>query len=110
AQQQLQKFRQMQALADWTQAQIDSKKTVGIGPIFQRDPKGDGLSVRDIVAGSPAAKCPKIQVGDVMVSVDGKSFAKAKLKEINDALLGAPGSKVKMFFKSKTLGKTYQVL
>mmetsp|Transcript_49329 Transcript_49329/g.77065 ORF Transcript_49329/g.77065 Transcript_49329/m.77065 type:complete len:153 (-) Transcript_49329:826-1284(-) len=84
---------------------------VGIGAYFQKS-KSDpnGLAVKSLLTGSPAQKCDKIFVGDIILEVDGGNVYGKKLAELAEVLLGPPGSKVKLLFRSESTGDKYTVV
>mmetsp|Transcript_39009 Transcript_39009/g.123004 ORF Transcript_39009/g.123004 Transcript_39009/m.123004 type:complete len:141 (+) Transcript_39009:44-466(+) len=84
---------------------------VGIGAYFQKCSTDPGaLQVKSLLTSSPAHKCGKIQVGDIILKVDGENVYGKKLAELAEVLLGPTGSKVELEFKSKNTGNTYEVL
>eukprot|EP00960_Hanusia_phi_P029108 747778-Hanusia_phi.AAC.3 len=88
-----------------------STDRVGIGAYFQKCSTDPGaLQVKSLLTSSPAHKCGKIQVGDIILKVDGENVYGKKLAELADVLLGPTGSKVELEFKSKNTGNTYEVL
>eukprot|EP00802_Teleaulax_amphioxeia_P019476 Tamp_19711.p2 GENE.Tamp_19711~~Tamp_19711.p2 ORF type:complete len:142 (+),score=19.03 Tamp_19711:162-587(+) len=84
---------------------------VGIGAYFQRSAADNGgLSVKSLLPGSPAAKCGKIKVGDIILKVDGDDVYGKKLAELAEVLLGPTGSKVTLEFRDCAKGKEYKVV
>jgi len=87
-----------------------TQEKVGIGAYFQRsaaDPTG--LAVKSLLSGSPAQKCGKISVGDVVLSVNGEAVYGKKLAELAEVLLGPAGSKAALTFRSHRNGQEYTV-
>jgi len=84
---------------------------VGIGAYFQRAATdSEGLSVKSLLPGSPAQKCGKIKVGDIVLKVDGDNVYGKKLAELAEVLLGPTGSKVTLEFRDGNNQKNYTVI
>eukprot|EP00277_Geminigera_cryophila_P017955 CAMPEP_0179447362 /NCGR_PEP_ID=MMETSP0799-20121207/31224_1 /TAXON_ID=46947 /ORGANISM="Geminigera cryophila, Strain CCMP2564" /LENGTH=144 /DNA_ID=CAMNT_0021238161 /DNA_START=66 /DNA_END=500 /DNA_ORIENTATION=+ len=84
---------------------------VGIGAYFQRaSADTGGLSVKSLLPGSPAQKCGKIKVGDIVLKVDGDNVFGKKLAELAEVLLGPTGSKVTLEFRDGNTQKDYSVV
>jgi len=87
-----------------------SPEKVGIGAYFQRSAiDTNGLAVKSLLKGSPAERCGKIAVGDIVLEVNGDNVYGKKLAELAQVLLGPPGSSVQMTFKSIGGGSEYTV-
>ena len=77
----------------------DSEDKCGIGLVLRENSDASGvrrLTVRDVRAGSPAALCPNICIGDVLLKVDGKSISTAK--EAGLLIPGARGTAIQLVF------------
>lgn len=84
---------------------------VGIGAYFQRAATdAGGLSVKSLLPGSPAQKCGKIKVGDIILKVDGDNVHGKKLAELAEVLLGPTRSQVSLEFKCGKTQKDYTVV
>ena len=90
----------------------------GVGIIFQEKEKiayNDwNCSVSALSVGGPAETCKQIQVGDVLLKIDGVSVVGRRLKDLGPLMLGPVGSAVALEFKRGPAwrdgeGKTYFV-
>mgnify|MGYP001342019975 CR=1 FL=1 len=70
--------------------------------------EGEGLQVKDVVAGSPAAEAA-LKVGDTIVAIDGESGDKVLLPEVRARFkTSPPGTKVRLTLKAG--GETREVV
>jgi carboxyl-terminal processing protease len=62
----------------------------GIGVVLKEGI--DGVLIYDIVKSGPAAKCGQLQVGDIIVEVDGQSVKQASFQRVLELMRGEDGS------------------
>jgi len=74
-----------------------SNGKVGVGLFFQEDKKE--LIVRNIVPGGSAAADGRIEAGDIIVSVDGKSVEGQGIETLRDCIIGSVGTFVELTFR-----------
>lgn len=72
------------------------KQFEGIGVVFRDGIRG--IAVRSLVKGGAAEKSKKIEVGDILVSVNGRSVKNFSYQEVMSWLKGALGAKVSLAF------------
>jgi|GEM_PF-243828 len=84
------------ALVDFTDGEI-GQTGLTIAPITDNDPDKNGAQwqVTDVPRGSPAAKAG-VQVGDLLLKIDGKSVKTMSQNDIDQMLRGARNSMVKL--------------
>ncbi|AAP98506.1 carboxy-terminal proteinase precursor [Chlamydia pneumoniae TW-183] len=68
------------------------KGMCGIGVVLKEDI--DGVVVREIIPGGPAAKSGDLQLGDIIYRVDGKDIEHLSFRGVLDCLRGGHGSTV----------------
>ncbi len=86
------------------------KQFEGVGIVLREGV--DGVEVTDLVKGGPAARSGKIQPGDFLVSIDGKSVVNASYDEVLERLKGGPTKEVTIGLKrlsTKGDESSYQV-
>lgn len=76
----------------YTQLQLEATRTGGIGIRFRPTP--DGMRVMSVVEGAPAWEAG-LEVGDVVVSVDGEPVGGMDSEGFVDAMTGAEGTDVR---------------
>jgi hypothetical protein len=69
----------------------------GVGLFFQEEKKE--LIVRNIVPGGSAAADGRIEAGDIIVSVDGKSVEGQGIETLRDCIIGSVGTFVELTFR-----------
>lgn len=79
----------------------------GIGVTLQRDYRG--ITVRRIIANSPADESGQIFVGDKLIKINGKQVDKLTFQEVLKQLRGKNGSKVKLVVQSPNSDKERRV-
>jgi len=62
------------------------KQFEGVGVVLREGI--DGVEIADLIKGGPAAKSGKIQIGDMLVAIDGQSVISSSYEEILDRLKG----------------------
>lgn len=75
----------------------------GIGVILRESI--DGVVIADLVKGSPAEKSSQIEIGDLLVEIDGQSLEQLSYEEILDQLKPNGKKQIQLAFKRKTLSK-----
>ncbi|SPN73674.1 Tail-specific protease precursor,carboxy-terminal protease,C-terminal processing peptidase,Peptidase family S41 [Chlamydia serpentis] len=68
------------------------KGMCGIGVVLKEDI--DGVIVKEIVPGGPAAKSGDLQLGDIIYRVDNNNIESLSFRGVLDCLRGGPGSTV----------------
>ncbi|WP_192940647.1 S41 family peptidase [Candidatus Chlamydia corallus] len=68
------------------------KGMCGIGVVLKEDI--DGVVVKEIIPGGPAAKSGNLQLGDIIYRVDGNDIEHLSFRGVLDCLRGADGSTV----------------
>ncbi len=79
------------------------KQFEGVGIVFREGIRG--IAVKNIVQKGPAEKSKKIEVGDVLIAVNGRLIGDLSYQEAMSCLKGSKGGKVSLTFLKKD-GKT----
>ena len=82
------------------QHETEMAELVGIGLYFVQLDAGL-CAVDEIVAGGAAESSGRIQVGDVLLSVDGQGVGGMELAQIRQLIIGRPGTAVTLDFSRK---------
>ena len=82
------------------QRETEMAELVGIGLYFVQLDAGL-CAVDEIVAGGAAESSGRIQVGDVLLSVDGQGVGGMELAQIRQLIIGRPGTAVTLDFSRK---------
>lgn len=84
------------------------KQFEGLGVVLKEGV--DGVEISDLVVGGPAARSGQIQVGDMIVEVDGRSVVQASYEEVLEALKGDGRKEASLGVKRlETSGKESQI-
>uniref|UniRef100_A0A7S0EII9 PDZ domain-containing protein n=1 Tax=Hanusia phi TaxID=3032 RepID=A0A7S0EII9_9CRYP len=79
-------------------AQTSSSMRCSVGLLVRKDSRGN-LRVRGFAPGGPADRCGRIQVGHILVQVDGKGVRGLHYNQLSELFLGSPGSTVELVFQ-----------
>lgn len=82
------------------------KEYTGVGIDIKQ--QGRDFIVASIIKGSSAEKCGKVQIGDTLLSIEGKALKALSEKAVEALLQGQAGSTVDIVFQRKT-EKPFQV-
>ncbi|GIW96194.1 MAG: peptidase S41 [Pirellulaceae bacterium] len=80
----------------------------GIGIVIERDTSNQRIVVISTVVGGPAYRAG-IQVGDVIVAVDGQPVHLMSYDEVRDRIRGAPGTSVRLTLRHSQDGHEREV-
>ncbi len=80
--------------------QTDHSQLCGVGISFIRVPSGE-IKITGVMPGSPAYLCEAVQVGDVLVRVDGQNVIGRSQEDIINMVLGPPESSVSLTIQSQ---------
>jgi C-terminal processing protease CtpA/Prc len=80
---------------------------LGVGIIFRKDPYGL-LHVLTIAKGSPAEGCGVISKGDVLMNVNGHPAVGMSLAQVKSAIVGPPGTPVKLILERPQGSSTFR--
>eukprot|EP00282_Hemiselmis_andersenii_P012041 CAMPEP_0114113004 /NCGR_PEP_ID=MMETSP0043_2-20121206/2682_1 /TAXON_ID=464988 /ORGANISM="Hemiselmis andersenii, Strain CCMP644" /LENGTH=180 /DNA_ID=CAMNT_0001205127 /DNA_START=109 /DNA_END=647 /DNA_ORIENTATION=- len=72
----------------------------GVGISFTQEESGD-IKISGIMPGSPASFSDTLQVGDVIVKVDGTALVGKTQQEIVNMVVGPPGTSVQLTVQTK---------
>ncbi len=75
------------------------KQFEGVGVVLKEGV--DGVQITDLIKGGPAARSGKIEVGDLLVEIDGKAVSQAPYEEVLERLKGQGKKEVILGFKRK---------
>ena len=75
----------------------DRSEPVGVGIKFKAVPEG-GLEVGDVLAGGPADRDGRIDVGDRLFAIDGRNVYRAHISDVLPLIRGSGGSSVRLDF------------
>ncbi|MEZ5315078.1 MAG: S41 family peptidase [Chlamydiales bacterium] len=67
------------------------KGMCGIGVVLREGI--DGIIIQEVIKNSPAARSKKIQVGDILISVDGEEIRKISFQRVLDLMRGKEGTR-----------------
>ena len=82
----------------------------GIGLFLKQQLPGDDLVVGAMAPGGPAHECKRIMVGDVLLSVDGRSIDTfSSLNEVAEALIGPKQTHVMLQLRRALTNSAYTV-
>ncbi len=84
------------------------KQFEGIGIILREGV--DGIAIVGLIKGGPAELSGRIQVGDLIISIDGKSIIDMPYEEVLRKLQGNGGSHVQLGLKRIDVNDTYKQL
>ena len=73
------------------------KQFEGVGVVLKEGV--DGVEITDLIKGGPAAKSAKIQPGDFLIEVDGKSVSNASYEEVLNQLKGGEKKEISLGLK-----------
>lgn len=82
------------------------KQFEGVGIILREGIRG--IVIRELIEGGPAEKSGKVEVGDILVAVDGKMVGDASYQKVMGWLKGIKGRKVSLDLQKKN-GKVKSV-
>lgn len=83
------------------------KQFEGIGVVLREGV--DGVIVHGMIKGGPAERCGKINPGDLLVEIDGKSLEGLGYDEVLKRLQGSGSGKIQIGLRRLSENKTYHV-
>lgn len=83
------------------------KQFQGIGIVLREGE--DGVYIADMIQGGPALSSKKVQVGDYLISIDGKNIQDCCFEEILTYLRGDEGSSVELRLKREGIASPFAV-
>ncbi|EKX47462.1 hypothetical protein GUITHDRAFT_106902 [Guillardia theta CCMP2712] len=94
----LDKIKQRRRANDVVHNDMELSERAGVG-LFFIQPENGLCIVDEIVVGSPASKCGKIEIGDVLLKVDGELVDGLSLDDVRKKIVGRAGSLVRLEFE-----------